>query len=89
MNLTKKEQAWLKRFEKTMDAAPYSLIKKMSSFTIGDDYIVLYDLVKFNKYHDENPQAQQSIKDHHHLVDDADCRLQEIPFPFCIESTAG
>ena len=89
MKLTKKEQAWLKRFEKTMDAAPSSLIKKMSSFTIGDNYIVLYDLVKFDEYYKENPEPFGCIKDHHQLVSDADCRLQEISFPFCIESTAG
>ena len=89
MNLTIKEQAWLKRFKKTMDAAPRSLCNKIWSFTIGDDYISLYDKVKFDEYYKKNPEPHQSITDHCNLVDKANCRLCVVDFPFPIESTAG
>lgn len=89
MKLTKKEQAWLERFQKTMAAAPSSLRNKIWSFTIGDDEITLYDRVKFEEYYEDNPEPSNSIKDHHQLVSDADCKLDCVNFPFPIESTAG
>lgn len=89
MKLTNKEQAWLKRFEKTMGSAPKSLRNKIWSYTIGDDYIVLYDKDKFDEYYKENPEPRLSLSDQYELVDRADCRLGVIDFPFPIESTAG
>lgn len=89
MKLTKKEIAWFDRFRKTLAAAPKSLHKKVSSYTIGDDEITLYDLKKFEEYFRKNPLNGRDISDHCQLVDKSDSEIESFSFPFSIESTAG
>lgn len=89
MKLTAKEQAWLIRFEKTMAAAPKSLDKKISSYTIGDSNITLYDKVKFETYIDNNPLGHTDTTDHCNLVRYSESEISDMAFPFTVESTSG
>ena len=89
MKLTRKEEAWLERFRKTMTAAPDSLRKKISSYTMGDDNIMLYDVNKFELYFEVYPLNSRDISDHCTLVEKSDSEIEYIPFPFKVESTAG
>ena len=54
MKLTKKEEAWLERFEKTMAAAPNSIGNKVAFFIAGDWNLTVYDFKKCNQYNDLN-----------------------------------
>ena len=83
--LTKKEQAWLDRFKKTMAAAPESLREKISSYTIGDSEIILYDKVKFNDFFSGSHQD----KYHCELVEDSESEICSVQFPFDVEATSG
>jgi hypothetical protein len=90
MKLTKKEEAWLLRFEKTMAAAPPSLGNKVWAYTIGDSDITLYNKAKFDKHFEENPINESfDTRDHCTLVADSDSELMSIGFPPPVESTAG
>jgi len=89
MKLTKKEQAWLDRLEKLLSAAPKSLDKKVSSYTVGDADIVLYDRAKYEKHFEENPVPYTDNRDQCSLVSDSDSEIVTFDFPFSIESTAG
>ncbi len=86
MKLTKKEEAWLLRLEKCLAAAPKSLGKKVSSYTLGDNDIILFDKVKQEVYEDS---LRHEARDK--CVEVANCgtELVNIVFPFNIESTAG
>ena len=88
MELTKKEIAWLDRFRKTMAAAPKTLNKKVSSYTIGDNDITLYDLKKFEEHFRKNA-LKRNHPDHCDLVVESDSEIEKINFPFSVESTAG
>lgn len=85
MKLTKKEQAWLDRLRKTLDAKPMSLMGKIGAYTIGDNDITLYDLKAFDEYYSEGEPCRDKCE----LVGESDTALESISFPFCIESTAG
>jgi len=87
MKLTKKEEAWLVRLEKCLDAAPISLNKKVSSYNIGDSEIILYDRVKQEGY--EDSLSEHEISDKCIMVADCGSQLCSFMFPFGIESTAG
>ena len=89
MEFTKKETAWLDRYRKTMKAAPKTLNKKVSSYTIGDNEITLYDLKKFEEYFRKNPLNSRDVSDHCQLVDKSDSKIESFSYPFAIESTAG
>lgn len=86
MELTKKEEAWLARFRKTMEAAPTSLSKKVSSYTIGDSDIHLYDLDKFTSYFETNAEGEDY---HCTLVERSGSSIESVNFPFSVEATAG
>ena len=90
MKLTKKEDAWLERFRKTMAAAPDSLSRKISAYSTGDNNITIYDIQKYDSYFEENPISHTSdSRDQCTLVNDSESELEVIYFPFLIESTAG
>ena len=89
MKLNKKETAWLVRLRKTLAAAPISLDGKLSSYTVGDRDITLYDKVKFTEYYKDNPIPLHDIRYHCTLVEDSESELQDLVFTFSIESTAG
>ncbi len=86
MELTKKEEAWLERFRKTMAAAPFSLFDKVSAYTIGDNDITLYDEKMLSDYIKANPEDE---RDQGLLVESAGAELEVITFPFRVDSTAG
>lgn len=86
MRLTKKEEAWLSRFRKTMAAAPVSIGKKISAYTIGDDDITIYDLEKFRSHFEKHDEGDEY---HCTMVEMADAKIEHINFPFAVEATAG
>lgn len=89
LKLTKKEQAWIERFQKTMAAAPESLFQKVWSYTTGDNYITLYDRQKFLKYCEDNPDVERRGLYHGTIVEEADAEVLYVKFPFPVEGTAG
>lgn len=89
LKLTKKEQAWLERFKKTMAAAPDSLHEKIWAHTIGDNDITLYNRGKFISHFENNPSDEGYNDDHCTLVEKAEAEIAVIRFPFPVESTAG
>lgn len=93
MNLNRKETAWLSRFYKTMAAAPGSLAGKVGSYTVGDQFIVLFDQVKFDDYiqgkHDTHSSGMYDERDKCIEVDASESEIGSVSFPFSVESTAG
>jgi hypothetical protein len=88
MKLTKKEQAWFKRLQKCLDAAPESLTNKISSYTIGDDDVTVYDKAKLKEYFNNNPRVE--VEDYLCTsVDAADAKIYCLEFPFSVEATSG
>ena len=92
MKLTVAEKKWFERLQRTLDAAPKSLEKKgsnfqLSSFTIGDRDINVYDEEKLRDWQAANPRKADG--DVGPMVDEAGALLLDLVFPFCIESTAG
>ncbi len=92
MKLTVAEKKWFERLQRTLDAAPKSLQKKgsnfqISSFTIGDRDINVYDEEKLRAWQEANPHKAE--RDVGPMVDEAGALLLDLQFPFCIESTAG
>lgn len=77
--LNKKEQAWIDRVQKALDACPKSLCDRADSFTIGDPYIVIFDK---NAYIDTGPDVCMD-------VDKSGAELGSFVFPFGVASTAG
>jgi hypothetical protein len=77
--LNKKEQAWIDRVQKALDACPESLKNRADSFTIGDPDITIFDK---NKYED-------SGKDIGVDVERCDAELGQLIFPFGVASVAG
>ena len=88
MELTVKEQKWLDRLEKVLDAAPRSLGKKVRSYTIGDDNITLYDKRKYEEFVGKY-ERRGIYSDVGPTVEASDSQIRSFDFPFCIESTAG
>ncbi len=89
--LTKKEQDWFVRLQKCLDAAPKTLDKKVSSFTIGDKNITVFDPAKVKAC--ENDRTLEFTAwggmDTGCQVENADAEILVLYFPFHIESTAG
>lgn len=77
--LNKKEQAWIVRVQKALDACPDSLKKRADSFTIGDPDITIYDK---NVFVDNGNDVCVD-------VDSSNSYLCELTFPFGVASTAG
>jgi hypothetical protein len=77
--LNKKEQLWVDRVQKALDACPESLKNRADSFTVGDPDITIFDK---NKYED-------SGKDVGNDVERCDAELAVLVFPFGVASTAG
>jgi len=77
--LNKKEQAWIDRVQKALDACPESLSVRADSYTIGDPYITIFDN---NKYIDTGMDVCVGVAD-------SGAELGELVFPFGVASTAG
>jgi predicted RecB family nuclease len=77
--LNKKEQAWVDRVQKALNACPESLINRADSFTVGDPNIIIFDK---NVYVDTG-------KDTCIDVDLSDAELGDLRFPFGVASTSG
>ena len=89
MKLTKAEQRWIDKLTNVLLAAPPGIGEKVSSFTIGDNNINIYDKVKFDEYFNSDAVTATDRRDHCMLVADADAELYSIWFPFSVESTSG
>jgi len=90
MKLTRKEVEWFEGLQSYLDTAPTSIrnksrLKKLSSFTIGDDDVTVYDEEKCREY--EN--IQREAPDKGACVYYSESELFSLKFPFDIESTAG
>ncbi|AUR87422.1 hypothetical protein NVP1101O_011 [Vibrio phage 1.101.O._10N.261.45.C6] len=89
--LSKRDMAWFERLQRVLDAAPTGLDAKISSFTIGDKDITVFDPVKVKDC--EEDMAGEFItwgeRDTGCQVDNADAEIITLRFPFHIESTAG
>ena len=88
--LTKKEVEWLEGLQNYLNTAPESMrnkarSKKLSSFTIGDYDITVYDEGKCRTYEDDHREAP----DKGVCVFNSGSELFNLKFPFQIESTAG
>jgi len=79
MNLNKKEQAWINRVQKALNACPKSLKDRADSYTIGDPNITIFDK---NKFIDTGLDVCCD-------VDKSGAELAELWFPFGVASTAG
>lgn len=88
MEFNKRETAWLLRLEKCLAAAPASLGRKVSSYTIGDNAITLYDHEKLEQWQDLNPHKADRM-DVGPMVTEAKAELDIFVFPFSVESTSG
>ena len=79
MSLNKKEQAWIDRVQKALNACPKSLSSRADSFTIGDPDVVIFDK---NKYIDTGRDVGID-------VESSGAELASLWFPFSVASTAG
>ena len=94
MKLTQAEKKWFERLQKTLDAAPESLKKKgkaqkISSYTIGDSDVTVFDEEKLNAWKNEQSFRLGYEADVGQMVGNADAELYNLVFPFSVESTAG
>ena len=84
-NLTKKELAWLKRLEKTVNAAPKGIGKKLAAYTIGDNDVCVF--------HEETYQNQEDLdytkRDVCNVVERSNAEVIRLVFPFGVWSTSG
>lgn len=80
--LTKREEAWLKRLQKTLDACPS---KRLGFYTIGDPSVGVYD----NRYEDIIYDIADEGGEFCNAVRDANAYICDITFPNPVESTAG
>ena len=81
--LTKDEIMWIDKVNKVLSECPS---ERLSSFTIGDNQISLYDN-RFDKKIIEIQENGQS--DYCTAVQNLGCDLGSIDFPFPVHSTAG
>ena len=77
--LNKKEQAWIDRVQKALNACPKSLKKRAESYTIGDMDVTIFD----------NDKYEDTGKDVGIDVESSNAKLGELIFPFGVASTAG
>ena len=85
--LSEDENKWLRKLDLLLAKAPKSLAEKVSTFTIGDSNIVMFDRKKVDEYTESLGSAD--IPDMCALVKDAGIDTRTFNFPFAIESTAG
>ncbi|WAM43667.1 hypothetical protein [Edwardsiella piscicida] len=86
VKLTKKEIAWIDELQAVLNKCPSP--KKIGFYTIGDPFVMLYDLRRIDDV--------QAALDHRHSSDwctavrDVGADIEEtISFPSPVESTAG
>ena len=94
MKLTQAEKKWFDRLQRTLAAAPASLkkksiSKKISSYTVGDPFIIVYDEEKLADWKEEQNYMTGYELDVCKMVTYADAQLYHLDFPFAVESTAG
>ena len=94
MKLTQAEKKWFERLQRTLAAAPESLKKKrmegkISSYTVGDPFIVVYDEEKLADWKEEQNYMTGYELDVCKMVSFSDAELYHLDFPFAVESTAG
>ncbi len=77
--LTKKEQQWVKRLQKTLDSCPESLRDKAQCYTIGDPSITICNK---NMYIATGTEVCIG-------VDNCGAELATVRFPFQVWATAG
>ena len=77
--LNKKEQAWVARVQKALDACPESLKNRADSFTVGDPTIFIFDK---NVFIDTGDDICAD-------VENSCAELGELVFPFGVASSAG
>tara|TARA_R110000850_G_scaffold146777_3_gene268888 strand:+ start:657 stop:893 length:237 start_codon:yes stop_codon:yes gene_type:complete len=77
--LNKKEQSWLDRVQKALDACPDSLRERADSYTVGDPLIIIFDK---NKFIDTEMDVCIDVAN-------SDCELGGLVFPFGVASSAG
>lgn len=79
--LTVEEKKWLKKLQKVLDECPSN---RMEAFTIGDNYITIYDILANS--------SEEIMKDNYdwcNVIEDTKTKLAVINFPFAVLSTAG
>lgn len=82
--LTPEEKKWLKKLQKVLNECPSS---RMESYTIGDNYIAIYDISA-----NDSEEAENLARDNNdwcHVIDATETELAVIKSPFAILSTAG
>jgi hypothetical protein len=77
--LNKKEQAWVDKLQKVLNACPESLKKRADSYTVGVPHITIFDK---NKFIDTGKDVCMD-------VESSNAELAFIRFPFGVASTAG
>lgn len=82
--LTKKEEAWLRRMQKALNACPS---KRLGFYTIGDADISIYDRSREDEINALMETGKAS--DFCVAVEDLSARLGVLDFPFQVHSTAG
>lgn len=82
-DLTKEEKSWATRLQKLLDQCPSN---RFSSYTVGDHFIVLYDI---NKEPQINDLMESTNYDFCCAVDRTGAELVKITFPFEVASTSG
>ncbi len=78
--ISKEEVKWLKKLQKVLNECPSS---RMSSYTIGDSNIVIFDNsvdLSGDDYNDKDVGV---------IVDDLGIELYTLNFPFPVHGTAG
>lgn len=84
--LTAAEAKWVEQLEALLAKCPS---KRIGAFTVGDDYITLYDRsfdVEIDKLQDVHCGGGCDFAV---AVDSLKCELGTVQFPFSVHSTAG
>lgn len=90
MKLTKDELKWFEGLQDYLNKAPSSLKRKsknkeLSSFTVGDNAVTVYNELKCTEYEDSLYEPGDKCV----CVANSDSEILILKFPFNIESTAG
>jgi ribose 5-phosphate isomerase len=82
--LTSDEQKWIRKLQRVLNECPSN---RMSSFTIGDSNITIYDISADKSESAHN--IARNCNDWCNVVEDTGTKLAVIKFPFSVQSTAG
>lgn len=85
--LSEDEKKWLRKLDLLLAKAPATLADKVSSYTMGDSDIILFDNQKVKKHLDN--LGSEDVPDVSQLVENAGSDTRVFKFPFMIESAAG